>query len=165
MKEQCSLFHIFVNTPLKVFTLKNIELEMPITKLKSRIEIISGIPVEHQNLLLCNRVLAEECTASEAGIKNGCVVRLAFKKTIVEALCSMVLQDDLTGIFSTGVQWIDLSEASNDEERRRLISWNKNATQQAFITVCIASVNGMLQLVANLIKMSAFIVNQVSFAD
>ncbi len=161
MKESQNSYQIFVNTPSKVLSLKNIPPDLPIIQLKSIVELKSGIPVEQQELFLAGNRLPNALEIHESGLRDKYVLRLAFRTKAAEALFEMVQQEDLAGILNTGVQWIDLSEANNDEERRRLVVWNENATNRAFLAVCVACVNGMLHLVASLLKLSAFVVNKV----
>ncbi len=161
MKEPRASYQIFVNTPTKVLCLQNIQPESAIIHLKSIAEMKTGIPVEQQELLLGGALLPDHSRINETQLRDKNVVRMAFKLKETKDLIEMVLRDDLAGILNIGVQLIDLAEANNDDERQRLLKWNQLATQRAFVAVCVACANGMLDLVVNLIKMSAFMANQV----
>eukprot|EP00112_Aurelia_sp_Birch-Aquarium-sp1_P013043 Seg2753.1 transcript_id=Seg2753.1/GoldUCD/mRNA.D3Y31 product=Ankycorbin protein_id=Seg2753.1/GoldUCD/D3Y31 len=162
MKAPSTVYDIFVNTPSSVYSLKQIPVETTIYRLKSIIELRTGIPAEHQLLNLSGTALFDEFTLVDAGIRKGSVVRMLFATKVAEKLFDLANKDDISGLLNVGIQMIELSEASNVEEEKKLKAWNRNVMQRSFLAVCVACFNGSMQLLANLLKSSAFDANQVT---
>lgn len=164
MKAPSTVYDIFVNTPSSVYSLQQIPVETTIYRLKSIIELRTGIPAEHQLLNLSGTALFDEFTLVDAGIRKGSVVRMLFATKVAEKLFDLANKDDISGLLNVGIQMIELSEASNVEEEKKLKAWNRNVMQRSFLAVCVACFNGSMQLLANLLKISAFDANQVGWS-
>ena len=162
MKAPSTTYDIFVNTPSNVYSLRQIPVETTIYRLKSIIELRTAIPAEHQLLNLSGTALFDEFTLADTGIQKGSVVRMLFATKVAEKLFDLANKDDFNGLLHVGIQMIELSEASNIEEEKKLKAWNWNVMQRTFLAVCVACFNGSMQLLVNLLKSSAFEVNQVS---
>lgn len=162
MKAPTAFQNLFIHTPHNVYTLKQTFTGLSISQLKSTIELRTGIPKEHQILQFGSKALSDECLIEETGVKSGSVIRLLFATKIAERIFALANDGDYEGLLRAGVQMIADNEGSTANEQRRLQDWNRNVAQRAFIAVCAASFNGNIQLLANLIKCSAFKINQVA---
>ena len=161
MKAPSASYNIFIHTPYSVYHLKHIFTEITIAQLKSIIELRTGIPKEHQLLELASKALYDEFQIAETDIKNGSVVRLLFATKVAERLFALANDGDFERLLRIGVQKIECTEGCTEEEQKRLVAWNRNVAKRAFIAVFAACFNGNIQLLANLMKFSAFEINQV----
>lgn len=153
--------NIFIHTPYSVYTLKQVSVRLTISQLKAKVELRNGIPKEHQLLQLGATSLDDKLLIEETEIKNGSVIRLFFATKIAEKLFRLANEDDFEGLVRTGVQGIPISEGHTTEEQHRLMDWNRNVNQRAFIAVCASCVSGNIQLLAKMLTYSAFDINQV----
>ena len=135
---------------------------MSIAQLKEKIELRTAIPKEHQVLQLAHKVLRDESPIEETNLRKSSVVKLYFSTTAAERLFTSANNSDFLGLLRAGIQEIELNEGSTAEEQARLLAWNRNVTERAFMAIFVACFNGDIQLLAKLIKFSALEINKVT---
>ena len=161
MKTPAGSYNIFIHTPHSVCHVKYIPMDVSIAELKAKIELRTGIPREYQLLQLTTKPLYDEQRVGDTDIKNSSVIRLLFSTKASERLFAAANDGDFQELLRTGVQKIEIIEGPSVKEQARLMKWNKNVSQRAFIAVFVACFNGDIQLLSKLIKFSAFETNQV----
>ena len=163
MRQTEFFIQIFVNTPFNdVLSLKGILYEMSVLKLKAEIELRTAIPGENQNLYFIEQCLDNHLTLREAGIRNGCILRVRLKEKSLEQLYIAANQGLTDETFRLGIQYIDHSSATTGQDIEVINDWNNKASEKAFLALFSACHSGSVSLVNEIIKKSAVNLDQVS---